>query len=286
MGAPVTGENRVSARLLSLGLPWEKVCGTEISGRAPQVGKLPPLSGSQSLGQPPKHVPPKGHWQPLPWGQAPPAPLAAVSLIPAEVRWPGAPPRLAGPPRVCGRCSAVPGCPWAQSLCDRGDRAQPVSPRGSVPQQCHQLPPWAWSHHGAHGTGPSDSTLKWPHTKCPSLPAWPGLSPTPRGPLAGEGVLGTELSLSSLLPVQRALPWLCWVVCTPLAPAPARFCLGFLWWDCAGEAWAGERAGGTAMPSEPGYVLGHRTSAQTGKQGGKGGCLGAWLQGTAMKEHI
>lgn len=135
-------------------------------------GGSQPLRCSQSLGQPPKHVLPKGlapkgpasraMGQPLPRAQAllhPQVPSLLVPLIPVEVPDPGALPRLAGPPVVCGWCSALPGCPWAESLCDRGDRAQPVLARGSVPRWSHQLP--------ILGTEPSWGSLAQPSATVP-----------------------------------------------------------------------------------------------------------------------
>lgn len=77
----------------------------------------------------------QSYGQPLPWAQALLHPqVPSLPLVPAEVAHPGALPRLAGPAVVRGQCSVLPGCPWAESLCDRGDTAQPVLARGSVPR--------------------------------------------------------------------------------------------------------------------------------------------------------
>lgn len=193
-----------------------------------QWGGSQPLRDSQSLGQPPSMSPPKGPssravGQPLPWAQVP--------LVPAEV--PGAVPHLAGAPVVLGWCSALPGCPRAESLCDRRDRAQ-----------CHGATA-AHPGHGALRGNWHSPVIQYP-VSCsgPSLChvcQAPRHSPTPRGCPGtgwhrGEAVMGTELSPSLCCQCQWLCPICAECVCTSPAPAPATFLAWFHCCDRAGQA--------------------------------------------------
>lgn len=178
---------------------------------------------------PPKGPSSRAVGQPLPWAQVP--------LVPAEM--PGAVPRLAGAAVVLCWCSVLPGCPRAESLCDRRDRAQPVVGRGSVPR-CHHCP----SGHGAIRGNWQNPVIQYP-VSCSGPTLYhlcqaPRHSPTPRGCPGrgwhrGEAVMGTELNPSLCCQCQGLCP-LCAECCISPAPAPATFLAWFHRCDHAGQA--------------------------------------------------